>query len=212
MLISGGCEGLVWTGFWKRSLTPSLSYSLCNFANSTPSIDFSVCAHEAQSRVSPAYSSPGWERESEHRTPPAFISISHQIRSLEDKSTSWDITSSLWRKLTRAGNPKRQGGWWEMKNRNFFLTEVRVKGAKGWLKDRDGREDWIGKDHQGRSADEIEVAGNEIRQRKGESFILVSQISTAMYDVEEAEQWETKRWRGTKNSITGLALTLTFIH
>lgn len=82
--------------------------------------DFSVCAHEEQAftgkkkkkREKEGFSIVQFPkvRESEHYTPPVFISISHQIRSLADKSTSWHITSSLWRKLTRAGNSKRQGG------------------------------------------------------------------------------------------------------
>lgn len=54
-------------------------------------------------------------------------------------------------------------------------------------------------------------------ENKGEPDILAAQIHRAKWDEEEEEEeeeaeWqETKRWRGTKNSITGLALTLTFI-
>lgn len=42
----------------------------------------------------------------------------------------------------------------------------------------------------------------------------MAQIRRAVWgeeEKEEAERWQTKRWRDTKNSITGLALTLTFI-
>lgn len=51
-------------------------------------------------------------------------------------------------------------------------------------------------------------------ENKGEPDILAAQIHRAKWDEEEEEKeerQETKRWRGTKNSITGLALTLTFI-
>lgn len=122
---------------------------------------------------------PQGERGREHYTPPVFISISHQIRSLADKGASWHITSSLWRKLTRAGDSEWQR-WWRAGWRRFFLTERKREG-----------------------------------ENKGEPDILAAQIHRAKWDEEEEEEkeerQETKRWRGTKNSITGLALTLTFI-
>ena len=103
-----------------------------------------------------------------------------------DKSTSWHITSSLWRKPTRAGNPKRQdGGEDEEKNETFFLDKA---GGWGGERERTGVK-----------------GGGDRKREKGETYILMAQIQRG---------WgggETKRWRDTKNSITGLALTLTFI-
>lgn len=54
-----------------------------------------------------------------------------------DKSTSWHIISSLWRKLTRAGNPKRQGGGAEDEEVQLFFDKSekreagRGRGVKG---------------------------------------------------------------------------------
>lgn len=70
---------------------------------------------------------PQGERGREHYTPPVFISISHQIRSLADKGASWHITSSLWRKLTRAGDSEWQQ-WWRAGWRSFFWQSEREKG------------------------------------------------------------------------------------
>lgn len=131
-----------------------------------------------------------------------FISISHQIRSRADKSTSWHITSSLWRKPTRAGNPKRQGGGGEDEKVKLYLTER--KREAGWR-----QREWRGKQRWRQKK-------KSVKREKGETYIFVAQIHSAVWgeeeeEEEEAERRETKRWRDTKNSITGLALTLTFI-
>lgn len=155
-----------------------------------------------QMRSPPLHSSPGRERE--HYTPPVFISISHQIRSLADKGTSWHITSSLRRKLTRAGDPKWQWGGRrdeEVKLFFFFLTE------------RDGEVIWTERESRGEGRKCTE--GERERGEKGETYIAVAQIHRVEWGWwgrgGGAERQETKKYRDTKNSITGLALTLTFI-
>lgn len=105
----------------------TLYYSLLNLAIEPGTTEFlfqfargkKIKKKQSQARrtkTRTSYCSPGWARE--HYTH-LFISISHQIRSLADKSTSWHITSSLRRKLTRDGNPTRRWrrGW---RNWTFF--------------------------------------------------------------------------------------------
>lgn len=122
--------------------------SFSNYPTTTRLLWSSVCAHEEKAfagkkkRASPLYSSLGWERE--HYTAPVFISISHQIRSLADKSTSWHITSSLRRKLTRAGNPKRQAGGGEDEEVKLFMTEGREREWKGEIQLEDKEHKYIG--------------------------------------------------------------------
>lgn len=66
-------------------------------------------------------------------------------------------------------------------------------------------EKWNGRENRGGGK-------NKKWKYRGETYVLMAQIhSPVPGEEEEAEQGETKKSRDTENSITGLALTVTFI-
>lgn len=121
-----------------------------------------------------------------------FIATPHQIRSLADKGTSWHITSSLWRKLTRAGDLK-----WQCAGRGDeevkFLTEQKIRANRE--KGKKGKHQW----------------GEKKYWQRERWHLCISVSNLQIWGGVGAGRLETWRWRVRKNSKTGLASTLTFI-